>query len=274
MSFAVISAICICVLLGWILDVPVLRKGIQGSGSVNPVAALTFLLAMFSLHLLSRQNQNVHIYGSATGLLVCLIGSIRMFEFIADTPLGISQWLFAQELAKELTPNIMAPSTGFCFMMTGVSLILYGLRVINGRRITASLSLIVLMIALFSVVGYLYDAPEFYNSKPYIPMAFPSSICFTLFSASVLINSSRRLRYFLRSPLQGSKMARFLLPFAILVPVLTGKLRVYGQEHNLYSTGFGTGLFALVTVGLLVLQTNNCMQHKEKNLKERKWLTR
>ena len=47
-------------------------------------------------------------------------------------------------------------------------------------------------------------------------------------------------------------LARRALPFVIVVPLLIGWLRLLGQERGLYGTAFGTTLFVLVLVGVLV----------------------
>lgn len=148
----------------------------------------------------------------------------------------------------------MAPKTAFCFAITGISLAGLAYRHSVLPVLSTYLSFTVLLIALFSVVGYSYNAREFYNLSTYIPMAFPIAALFLLLSSTALVQrGDNYFSAFLQSPLQGSKMARFLLPFAALIPIMSGKLRTYGQENNLYSSEFGTTLFVLVTVLLFTL---------------------
>lgn len=250
----VILFISLSVIAGWYFGIDFLKRTVAGSVSMNPVTALSFVLASVALLLHLRRKNNKP--GLILAFIVLLIGVTRLMEIIFSLPTGISEWLFPGRLLTDYVngkPNTMAPNTAFCFIIIGLSLIFFYR--LDRRRIWSDyIACISLLISLFSLVGYLYRATEFYNVKSYIPMAFPTAFCFFILSLSlIMLNTETGLFRFLTTPFQGSRVARFLLPFAVLVPIISGKLRIYGQECGLYSSQFGTTLFVLLNVLLFFL---------------------
>jgi signal transduction histidine kinase len=113
---------------------------------------------------------------------------------------------------------------------------------------------IALLISSLSVLGHLYDTPEFYFISSLLPMVPATAVCFCLFSLAILFyRGDSGLFSVFTSQYQGSKIARYLLPLAIIIPIAAGGLSLYGQRAGIYSPGYGTALFSMVTVILLVL---------------------
>ncbi|HUS02307.1 MAG TPA: PAS domain S-box protein, partial [Chitinophagaceae bacterium] len=76
---------------------------------------------------------------------------------------------------------------------------------------------------------------------------------------------------------EGSRTARFLIPFAVIIPITTGLLRLYGEQIGLYSSGMGVALFAVTNIILFlfviwraVLSINTSSQALEAEMEERK----
>lgn len=239
------------VLVGWETNIHFLKRGLEGSVAVNPITALSFITAVICLYKLNKTSGEVHWWPRIVGGMVGVIGIWRILELSAGMPTNSSEWLFADKLVKERIPNTMAPNTAFCFFLAGSSLLLYNLR---RWWLPLGLSMVVLLIAIFSIIGYLYNAPEFYNIATYIPMALPTAFCFFVFSAAFIMQRMQEpILNFLQSPLQGNRMARFLVPFAIAIPLLIGKLRMEGEQQNLYSSEFGSTAFAVASIALFMV---------------------
>lgn len=223
----------------------------------NPVTALCFLLSAVSFSLQASKKQKSMQLGLIIALAVMLTGMIRFTEIVFDYSTGIDRWLYVSKLLQYGSngkPNYMAPNTalGFCFLGSSLSLHSYRNRI--KKYISDFLTIGVLLLSFLSLVGYMYKSIELYHVDSYIPMAFPTAISFLMLSLSLLLFNSNYgvLRLFTRK-YEGSKMARVLLPFAILIPIITGLLRFYGEQVGLYSLNFGVTLFAVANVFAFVV---------------------
>jgi hypothetical protein len=124
--------------------------------------------------------------------------------------------------------NSMAPNTALCFGLLAVA-ILFVHKLQRFFLIAAqTATVLVLMVALFSILGYIFGAKEFYEVQNYIPMAFNSGICFFLFSLALLFASPETgIMQQLTSKYSGSFIAwRLFLP-AFILPVLIGLFRLW-----------------------------------------------
>lgn len=259
---AAIAVIITCIIslgvqAGWLFDLTYLRTGISGSVSMNPVTALCFTFLCISLLVLKRNFTRLRKTARLFALPVLLTGTLRLAEIIFNLDLHISDLLFSEKLAGEVSDgkhNTIAPNTAFCFILSAAAILCYTSFRQKITNISDWLAFACLIIAAFSMVGYLYQAPEFYYVKSFIPMAFPTGACFFLLSLAVLmLRSEKGLFKIFLSSLEGSTMARFLMPFALLIPIATGKIRLYGEANAVYSSRFGTSLFAMMSVVLFIL---------------------
>lgn len=252
----IILFISILVLFGWHLHMDFLKRWIPGSVAMNPVTALTFIISTSGFLLLGLQKTRLTKIGKLIGVIVLCVGVIRIGEIIFMLDLNLSEWFYFERLMMDKSygkPNAMAPNTAFSFMILGGALITYPLNKGFKKNFSDYLATVVLMLSFISIVGYLNKAPEFYNIKSQIPMALPTAVCFFLFSVSILLRRCETgiLMVFATS-FEGSKMARLLIPFAVVILLVAGKLRLYGEENNLYSYQFGETLFTIASLLMLV----------------------
>lgn len=252
-----IITLSVSVLTGWHFNIDMLKRGINGSVSMNPVTAMSFLFSAFALLIFTNTGSRLVQIGKILAGIIVLVGCLRIFEILFALQTGISEWFFSNKLLTEQNygkKNVMAPNTAASFMLVGLSLLFYPVKQSRNSYITDYFAAAALLISLFSIVGYLYNASEFYNVKSFIPMAFPTAVCFFLFSMAILMQRSKTgLFSIFLLPYGGSKMARILLPCALLIPIATGKLILIGEKSGLYTTEYGTSLFAMVNVLLFVL---------------------
>jgi signal transduction histidine kinase len=85
-------------------------------------------------------------------------------------------------------------------------------------------------------------------------MAVPTAIAFFLLSTAILLYRSEfGIFRFLLTPYDGSRMARFLVPCALSLPVITGLINEYGETKGWFSSSSSVALFTIVHVLLFVL---------------------
>jgi signal transduction histidine kinase len=252
-----VTAEAISILLGWYFNIGLLKNGWIGTGAVNPVTAINFILLTISLVFFINPTPKFKELRIGLTLLVAGIGLIRLAEFAFDINWHISEWLFAQQIRSDFAngkPNAIAPNTALLFVLLGISLLSFSYKKRFKRIVADIFACIALLISSLSVIGSLYRTPEFYFINSLIPMVLATAVCFSLFSLAILFyRSDSGLFRLLTSPYQGSKIARYLLPLAIVIPIAAGALSLYGQRSGMYSPGYGTAMFSMVTVVLMVL---------------------
>ncbi|TGL34985.1 PAS domain S-box protein [Leptospira koniambonensis] len=235
------------VLLGWLLDIEILKRPRASMVAMNPMSAVSFVFIGIALYLnLNRSDSNT--YRSIVrliGLFVLLVGLTKLYSLISGFDLGMDKILFSDKIAKDIIkgiPNRMAPNTAFDFVILGSAVFLSSYRKEILSSISNYLCILVLLIGLFSIIGYVYQVQEFYGILSYIPMAIHTAISFIFCSfALLLINGHSGFMKVFMSKSSGGILARVLIPFLIIVPVLFGYLRIYLNRLNPVSLELGVG---------------------------------
>lgn len=248
---AVIAAL---VLIGWGWNIEVLKRIVPGLVAMNPMTAVTFLIAAVSVVNFAREKRTGHTtaslwVGRVCAIFVGLVGALQLIALFSGHSFQFDQWLFRAKLAVEALPSTIAPNTAFNFLLIGCALLFLQSR---NRRVSGwacVLALIAGFEALLVIIGYTYRVHGFYGVGSHTPMAFHTAICFALLVCGIM--SYQANRGFLAIILGGSaggRMAQRLLPAAILVPVVLGWLRLEGQRLGLYDPEFGVALYTVTNM--------------------------
>ncbi len=239
--------IAVLVLSGWLFDLEILKRPNAGSSSMNPMSAAGFLFSGITLNFLNnyRGNRKVDLLSGFLALLILFLGSSKLFSIFSEIDLGTDRILFSDKIALDHTLGIrnqMAPNTAFNFVLLGFSLLCTLSDKKKIRVISNFFGFGVLLVGLFSLIGYLYQVREFYGILSYIPMAIHAAVCFILSGlSSLLINREFGFMQPFSNTYSGSKIARILFPFIIIVPILFGYVRVYFNKKYPVSVELGVG---------------------------------
>ncbi|MBL7738423.1 MAG: PAS domain S-box protein [Chitinophagaceae bacterium] len=247
-------------LAGWQFDVRILLHPLPGLVAMNPVTAISFIILSLSFLLLhinaGGHSKNTRSAAVILSSLVLLIALIKLMAIAGGPDWGIDTLFYKTKLQEDLTgtvPNSMAPNTAFCFLLISISLLLFNKEATVKRVPAQYMAVIVALFGWFSVLGYIYEVKTFYGVLKYIPMAFHSAICFLLLSFAILFaQPGKGIMKEFTSSLSGSFSARLLVPAAIIFPTLLGLLRLYGHKAGIYSSEFGTALYALAFIAVFL----------------------
>lgn len=247
----VLIAFGILVLAGWQFNVEIIKRIIPGLVAMNPVTAVCFILngIIIFFNTKTRSKKSTYLQRSVT-ILIFSIGLSCLLMNTLGIPNAIDQLLFTEKLADNVSNvhNRMAPNTAFNFILTGISLFLLTVKKEKYYKVSHYLVLITTLIALLSIIGYIYGVRSFYGFMTYIPMALHTSLCFLLTSSVILMSTSDKgIMAELTNNYLGSILVRKLIPAIIIVPVLLGCLTIYGENKKLYVPHFGTALFTTAT---------------------------
>jgi PAS domain-containing protein len=252
---SVTAAIATLVLVGWIFDLEPLKRIVPGLVAMNPLTAMTFLLAATCLWFSSSRRGRVA--GSARfrlvrggAVLIAAIGATKLLDVVFGLDLHVDRLLFTAKLSVgSATPNQMAPNTAFNFLLIGCAFLFLQLR--NGRvSVWACIfALVSGFEALLALLGYAYGIKSLYSVGSFIPMAAHTAAAFLLIAGGIMACQAQR--GFLAVVLGGNAggaMARRLLPAAIFLPAVLGWLRLEGQRAGLYDSDFGVALYTVTNM--------------------------
>jgi PAS domain S-box-containing protein len=247
-------------LLGWALDIDILKRGHALSVAMNPATAVC--LALLGLEAARMIALNAHAGLANAGQLVILVvvaaGLAKLSDLVFGTSFAVDQTLFGAALAAESHyPSRMAPNTAACLVLLGVAMQLMRGGTDSRVRNAQVLAILVLLTAFLALAGNLFSARELTGPLQYIPMAFNTSIAICFIAASILSSSAQRgLLKFARWQSLRTRMT-----VASMVIFMTGvwSLTLYSsmRMHSDLERQFGAQQFS--TVALLAAEIDQQM---------------
>ncbi len=176
------------VLIGWALNIDVLKSILPNIISMKSNTALCFILIGVALFLLNQKRistRTLHIV-RICAVIISIIGLLTIIEYLFNINLGIDQLLFKEAVDTVLTinPGRMAVTTAINFLLIGTGVII----ALNSKYRYGIYQLFILIagiISLFSFLGYIYGAAISYSAVP-TPMALNTSITFIIVSLGFL----------------------------------------------------------------------------------------
>ena len=244
------------VLLGWALQLSVLKGVLPGFPLMVPNTALGFVLAGLSLGLLSEESAGTlrRRAGQALALAVALIGGLTFGESVFGWRLEIDHLLFRQSTLALGGPVPGRPSilAAINFLFVGFSLLLLEAKPRVGRWPIDLLIIIPIQVTLLALVGYVGNIPSFYGWKSLLPnteMALHTAGSFVLLGVGLLCARPRLgLIHLIRSPTPGGMVARRLLLVPTLIPFASGLGGLVCRNLGYYNAEFAGWLVSFLNV--------------------------
>ncbi|MFC0773685.1 PAS domain S-box protein [Terrimonas alba] len=249
-----VGVIALLVLIGWQFDITGLKQMGLPPTSMNPLTAIGFLMISIAVFLFLRSSHNITAF--VLTIIVVIIGIAEFGAFLFNFDWQLDTVLYANKLAEQRGDglvNQMAPNTAFCFLLAGISLILFKYEAGLQQRTSHYLVLIVAFIGMLSLLSQLYNVDTSTSFLAHISMAPSTALCFFLFSLSVLFaDADKGVMKEFSSSLVGSVLARVLIPAAIIIPAVLGLLHLQGYWTGIYNNEFGTALYSLSIIFIFV----------------------
>jgi PAS domain S-box-containing protein len=255
-AVAATVAIAASVLAGWFFDIEVLKRLRPGLVAMNPMTAMAFVLTAIGLGLSIIKSGKALPWVTLRSIQLCgaailAIGGLKLAGLLFNFDYGIDQSVFPSKvsLSAQGGATPMAPNTALDFVLIGTALLLLRVRKPQISACASVFALVAGFQALVALLGYLYGVGSLYGIGSFIPMALQTAICFLLVSGGIIACQARRgLLVAVTSDDAGGRMARRLLPAALLVPAVTGWLSLKGQRLDLYQSEFGVALFSVTNM--------------------------
>ncbi|HET6224792.1 MAG TPA: ATP-binding protein [Bacteroidia bacterium] len=270
-AFAVVM-VALGVLFSWFFSITLFKRPLAIWVSMNPATAIAFICSGTSFLLLNTKihSKTKHILASVLAGCVCFIGILRILESVTHIELGLDSLLYAALSDGSAIVNAMSSAAAVCFIMIGFSLFLLNMDVFPKPTVAHLLAFTTAAISLFSLLCILFNASQYGVSLA--PLSLNTSLCFLFISISVLfIEADKGLFKEFTGKLSGNITAKYLIPVAIVLPVLFGYLRIHGEHMGWFSAEFGSALYSiiLVCISILVIHFNSKMLNKRDIIRNR-----
>ena len=276
----------IAILIGWGLDLPLLRSGIPGSVAVKANSALGFVVAGLAARGLAsrRTGPRTRLLAKVAGSLVGLVGFLTLVEYVARVNLGIDQFLFTESGAV-VNPGRMAPNAALAFLFIGIALAVHDLETEGGTRPAQLLALAAALVPLQALIGYAYGVEPMEGLAASTRVPFYAGIGFFLLVTALLFDRPQTgvMRVFTAPGLAGF-MARRLIGAVLVVPIGLGWFfLVVGLRAGRYEALLGASFVVVsaVVVAAAVVYWNalalgdmeaDRLRAEETERKQREWL--
>ena len=240
-------------LLGWILNVNVLKSPGTDFSTIKTNAAICFILIGFALWFSQEKRINTRNRRIAQilALIVALIGFLTFFEHFSSVNLGLDQLLFKEVPGALNTsnPNRMGFPGSINFVLVGLAVIFLNRKIVNYQRWSQYLVLIVGFITILALVGYAYNVSSLYYFANVTGIAIYAAIGFLLLFFGVLIcrPDVGLMRTFNTDLLGGRLGPRVFLP-TILITVILGWFLVVAINMGFISGSFAISLLVISTI--------------------------
>lgn len=256
-----IAAYGLIIIGTWIFDLRLLKDFISASFSLKINTALCFFLIGISLWLLQvnkpgtlRQRcQHYAAYFCASAVL--LIALLTLVEYAGRIDLGIDQLLIKAQygvIGTGLSPR-MALYTANSFLIGAAGLLMIDLRIGKNHLPSQYLFTVIGLISFSVMLGYIFEADEFYAAGSNIGMAVNTAIVFLLlFIGGILARPSSALTSVFIGNKPGALIISLFVPIIIIIIIFTGWLCLSGELSEYYSDAFWHALFIEFCVVIVV----------------------
>ena len=247
----------LAILMAWKLGRVVLVTAGGARTGMARSTALALLVSGISLLLLENASRRRWIGRLGTGgaLLTIIIATLPLLRVLGALPAYVDENLLFSPLPLGGTYLLaqMAPNTGLCLILVGLSLVLLDVQL--GRwRPSQWCALFAATISLAACIGYVYDVRALHGLAGYTHMAPHTAATLLVLSLGLLFARPRvGLMAVLSQEGPVGTLVRRLFPIAIAIPVIGGWLRLKGQQAGWYGTETGAMIDVTLDVILLLL---------------------
>ena len=246
----------ILVLLGWALDIPILRSLQPGSAMMKPLTAICLVLCGMALALHASGSKGLarRAKESLAAPVAAASGAVITFASIIEYALQldvIDELLFHQTLLATHMPNPgrMAPGIALGLLFIALAVAVLDAELPAATQISTVLALLAVLMGLIAILRQLYGVEARFPFLGFLSGELPTALLLILLGLGTLLaRPGRGLPAIITSDLFGGWMARRLLPVAVLAPIGITWMRVAGQRAEFYGPEFGLALFAAANV--------------------------
>jgi len=244
------------VVLGWALDIQILKSLLPGYASMKPLTAICFVSGGMALALYASGPTGLSkvSVGSLAAPITAFFGVFISLASIVEYALHldvIDELLFRQPLlATHLPqPGRIAPGTALALLLITLALAVLDAGLPKMTQSSEILALLAALMGLAAILRHLYGVEAVLPFFGFLSGELPTALLLFLLAVGTLLSRPHRaLLAVITSDLFGGWIARRFLPVAFLAPIGITWLRVAVQRAGFYGPEFGLAMFAVANV--------------------------
>jgi signal transduction histidine kinase/ActR/RegA family two-component response regulator len=240
--------------VAWYADVPRLADWLGTGISIQPNAAIAVISAGIGLLLFRFGFRRV---AGAVGVFVFAIGATVLIEYATDIDFGVDRlFLFDRRWGAigVLSPGRMGPSGALSWTMLGLAMLFASSSPAGRwpRAVAPALALCGITMSSLTLLGYLYGVTALYTVPTVTVIALQTStfILATAIGVVVAVPDRAPMRIVTDSSPAGA-LVRRILPAVIVVPIVLGLLRLWGEQGGWYGLATGTAARTMAEIALM-----------------------
>jgi PAS domain S-box-containing protein len=257
LAISVVLVLSLLDLLGWLFNVPLLKSISPQWIPMKAITALCFIFLAVALALvLKGGREEGRKGGSGNGRILViralasvaiLVGVLTVLDYVIDMANGQGNPMHGIPFVHAfLTPDArMALLTAFLLMFFGSAILLLASGRARAAGIAHALIFPAAVASYLIPTSYLLGVESLHNWLG-TPVALNSGVAFCAVGAAIFL--ARRDTWLMKvftGEHGGSVMARRLLPGLMVLPLVVGWLRLYGERTGFYKSEVGVALVAL-----------------------------
>ena len=246
----------VSVLVGWAVDIELLKRTAPSFVAMNPLTAACFIMAAVSLGLARARAKWCRYLSLALALMTFAVPTSHLVAvWIGFSPLP-DQLLFTAAVAAEDHNSTMALTTAVGFLFGAAALGLIQAPLAFYRTLVHYFAFALGFVALFAFVSYVYGAGGFHSIGPFKPMAIHTS--WGLFALSIgLLFTDPDTGPMARVLSGGSdgKLLRLMIPAVIVAPAVLGWVFVVGEGRGQFDSKIALTLLSTSSMILLFISS-------------------
>ena len=250
LALLVVVIIASLALIGWVLDIAVLRDMGQQWTAMRASTIMCFFMSAAAMVIIQQRIEIKWIVISSRLLAVWIIAVslLTLVSYLVKLQTG-QEWSWTHDLLLSpflASANRMAVITAILFSIYGGVLLLLERRSRRAADIAHAILIPMAMMTYLVLVGYLFNVKVFYEWL-HLGVALNTGIAFcALCIGSFFAHRDTWLMNVFVGDKAGAIMARRLLPALLILPLLIGWLRIQGERFGTFSSELGVALVAVV----------------------------
>jgi PAS domain S-box-containing protein len=248
-SYCAVAVIAVLGLLGWLLDVGILRTfgaefpPLAAAEGVSLLAVATALLVLSR----ARSRNGRYVIWACAGVVALVAGASAVEQFRAGS-FGVDLGFpFARGQGR-----IMGPGAAGAYFLLAIALAAAPLahRRIPGQVLRVATAAVAL-IAITALVGLTFRIVRLDFAVPLNGLALPAAVALlcAAFNLAAVKTDSPLLQWLSRDT-PGASITRRLIPAAIVIPILLGWLQALGHRSGWFDIAEGEGVLAVSMAAL------------------------
>jgi PAS domain S-box-containing protein len=275
----VVFGIGVVVLIGWLLNIPVLKSFHPRLLSMKANTAACMALSGMALWLLQTKRAEQRInrrLAQGGALAVMTVGLLTLLEYVFHANFGIDQLLVRETAGAAITgyPGRMYPITALIFLLIGPAFPLLDVETRRGIRPAQFLILLGGALALLGFFGCIYEVFVFFGRTfSFVAMSVPTAVAFLALGAGMMAaRPDRGLMTLITSGGPGGVMVRRLLLAVLVLPLAFDLLTLPGEKagyYNWLTQAALQGLLVIAAFTVIIYQVSRSLERAAEELRDR-----